>query len=273
MSVSHPSLKPDSRETGMPRAPVPANRRSLIVVLPAYNEEEGLERLLERLHQTLETMPWRFSVVVVDDASTDGTAQVARAAANWMPVMLVSHPENRGLAGAIESGLTRALEMADLHDIVISMDADDTHAPGLIPRMVQRIDEGHDVVIASRYQPGSRTLGVPGYRLILTWGARWLFKILTPIPGVRDYTCGYRAYRATALREAMHYHGDKFFTESGFSCMADILLKMRPLHPVMGEVPMILRYDRKPGLSKMRVGRTIGQTLYLLLKRRLGRFD
>jgi dolichol-phosphate mannosyltransferase len=91
-----------------------------------------------------------------------------------------------------------------------------------------------------------------------------------PIRGVRDYTCGFRAYRADALRRAIARYGDGLISETGFSCMADLLLKLRTLPLEMGEVPLELRYDRRGGGSKMRVLRTIRQTLGLLLRRRLG---
>jgi dolichol-phosphate mannosyltransferase len=93
-----------------------------------------------------------------------------------------------------------------------------------------------------------------------------------PIPGVRDYTCGFRAYRASVLGASIEHYGDRFVTEKGFSCMVDVLLKLRRLRIngariVMGEAPMVLRYDLKGGVSKMRVLRTIRQTLSLVVRR------
>jgi dolichol-phosphate mannosyltransferase len=136
--------------------------------------------------------------------------------------------------------------------------------------MVDKLNEGRDVVIASRYRPGAKVHGVPQSRLIYSIGARWLFQIMFPIRGVRDYTCGYRAYRADALRQAVNMYGDDLITETGFSCMADLLLKLRGLPLRMGEVPLELHYDRRGAGSKMRVLRTIRQTLLLLLRRRFG---
>ena len=97
-----------------------------------------------------------------------------------------------------------------------------------------------------------------------------MFKTIMPIPGVRDYTCGYRAYRTNVLKETMDYYGDEFVSEAGFSCMADVLLKMRRFKFVFGEVPMLLRYDQKLGGSKMAVANTAIMSLKLLVKRRLG---
>ncbi len=242
----------------------------IFVVLPAFNEEIGLQRLLPKIQQTFQRSGHDYEVIVVDDASVDETGLVASQASFEMPLRLVAHPENRGLSGAIKTGLETAVGLASEGDIIVSMDADDTHAPASIPQMVQMIEEGYDVVIASRYQHGSQTIGVPWNRRALTHVARWLFKIVMPIRGVRDYTCGYRAYRFAALNQAMRHHEDAFFTERGFSCMVDILIKMRGFNFVFGEIPMLLRYDNKPTDSKMDVAGTARQTLSLLLRRRLG---
>ncbi|MEO0530002.1 MAG: glycosyltransferase family 2 protein [Planctomycetota bacterium] len=244
------------------------------VALPAYNEAEALEPLLASLNGTLATTGLPYEIVVVDDGSTDDTAQIASHASFSMPVRLVKHEQNQGLAGALRTGLLDAVKHADPGDIVLTMDSDNTHPAGLIPRMLQLIHEGHDVVIGSRFQPGSRVIGVPFDRVLLSIAARWVFKLLLPIAGVRDYTCGFRAYRVEPLAAAVEHFGDRFVSEQGFSCMVDVLLKLRRLRVngspiVMGEAPMVLRYDLKGGASKMRVWRTVRQTLSLVARRRI----
>jgi dolichol-phosphate mannosyltransferase len=136
--------------------------------------------------------------------------------------------------------------------------------------MVRMITEGYDVVIASRYHPESRVRGVPLLRRTLSRSASLLMQALFPTPGLRDFTCGYRAYRASVLRAAVGRYRDAFVNQEGFQCMVDILLKLRSMHLVFGEAPLILRYDRKAGKSKMRVWRTMCHTLFLVLRRRCG---
>lgn len=242
----------------------------IFVVLPAYNEQVGLPPLLDEIKQVFAINGREYEVIVVDDASTDATAQVASQASFQMPVTLVQHEVNQNLPGALRTGFLTAIELADDHDVIVTMDGDNTHPPGIINPLLQKISEGYDVVIASRFQIGSRVVGVPSSRVLTAFGARMMFKLIMPITGVRDYTCGYRAYRASVLREAMNFYGDEFVSEQGFSCMADVLLKMRRFKFVFGEVPMLLRYDQKAGSSKMAVMKTIMQSLRLLMKRRLG---
>ena len=212
-----------------------------------------------------------LQVVVIDDASTDETANIVSELALSFPIKLIKHRQNLGLAGAIRTGFSYCLEFGSAEDIVVTLDADDTQPPATIPQMLVKVQEGYDVVIASRYQPGSRTVGVPPHRLAMTWFAKWLFKVITPIPGVWDYTCGFRAYRYSALNRASKHYQNEFVSEKGFSCMVDVLLKMRRFRFVMGEVPMLLRYDRKHGPSKMKVAKTALQTIVLLIRRRLDR--
>ena len=238
------------------------------VVLPAYNEEGGLPDLLHAIEQVFAINGREYHIIVVDDASTDSTAEIAREAAAELPLTLVQHKTNQNLPGALRTGFQTAIKFAEDHDVIITMDGDNTHPPAIMNLLLQKIAEGYDVMIASRFQPGSRVCGVPFNRVFTAFGARMLFKVIMPIPSVRDYTCGYRAYRADVLRNSMDYYGDQWVSEQGFSCMADVLLKMRRFKYVIGEVPMLLRYDQKEGGSKMKVFQTISQTLTLLLRRR-----
>jgi len=243
----------------------------VLVVLPAYDEEKGLGALLQRLDQSMHEDGLPYQIIVVDDGSRDGTARVAAEHARDMPIRVERHQENQGLGATIRDGLRVAVSLARDEDVIVVMDADNTHTPGLIRNMVRSVREGADVVIASRYQPGSYIRGVPLHRKLLSLGARFLLQATFPTAGIRDYTCGYRAYRAAVLTEAFRRYGDDFVNQDGFSCMVDILLKLRRMDLIFREVPLILRYDWKQGASAMKVGRTVAQTLGLIARRRLGR--
>jgi dolichol-phosphate mannosyltransferase len=242
----------------------------VIVTLPAYNEEQTLPLVLEAVREAMEENRIEYRVLVVDDGSTDGTAQAAEKLLDHMPLALVRHPRNLGLGEALRTGLVEALSEAGERDIIVTMDSDNTHTPGLIARMVRGVREGNDVVIASRYRPDARIRGVPLHRRILSRGSSWLFRLLFPTRGVRDFTCGFRAYRVGILKQAFSVYGDAFVAQSGFSCMVDILLKLRQMEAIISEVPLILRYDLKLGASKMELARTTLDTLRLAVRRRLG---
>jgi len=249
------------------------HRRSRVwVVLPAFNEEPSLAALFERIEESMDEARLDYRVILVDDGSSDGTVAVAESFADRMGLHIVRHPENEGLGASIRDGLLTACQAADPKDVLITLDADNTHTPELILRMVRMVREGHDVVIASRYQPGSRVRGVPAARVLLSLAASLLLRVVFPIKGVKDYTSGYRAYRAAVLQEAVERSGTEWFSQEGFQVMVDILLKLsRDRSLIFGEAPMILRYDMKEGVSKMDVGQTVANTLRLVVRRRLGR--
>lgn len=242
----------------------------IFVVLPAYNEEESLGTLLERIDAVMTDDGADYSIIVVDDGSRDATAEIAERYASVLPIEVKRHVQNQGLGATIRDGLEYAASICSDKDIVVAMDADNTHTPALIRRMVRSISEGNDVVIASRYQQGSYVRGLSLFRRAMSFGARVLFQLAFPIHGVRDYTCGFRAYRGSVLRDAFARYGRQFVDQEGFQCMVDILLKLRSMDVICAEVPLILRYDLKGGASKMKVGRTVIMTLGLLIRRRLG---
>lgn len=241
---------------------------SLHVVLPAYNEAEALPSLLGRFAE-LELADWNLRLWVVDDGSADATADIALEATEKMNVVLLQHEQNMGLGQAVLTGLRGALTGSDSGDIIVVMDADDTHDVTLIRDMIARIESGADIVIASRYVQGGDDTTAPAHRRMLSKGAAMVFRTMFPLDGFTDFTSGYRAYRADLLRAASDHWGERLVEERGFACMVELLLKLRHWRPVIEEVPLVLRYDRKLSASKLRIGKTIGQYLALAARDRL----
>lgn len=243
----------------------------LLLALPAYNEERSLPKLLyavEHAATRFEHTDFLKVIVIVDDGSRDRTRHVVEDWSSRLPIDLVLHRKNLGLGETILHALQRAVKLSDPDDVIVTMDADNTHPPELIARMIERLNCGFDVVIASRYRHGSAVLGLSAFRRVMSFGARLMFQILCPIPGVRDYTSGYRAYRASLLKAAVERYGEMLITEKSFACTAEILLKLATSAARISEVPLILRYDRKEGASKMSVGQTVWRTVKVFLHAR-----
>jgi dolichol-phosphate mannosyltransferase len=245
----------------------------ITIVLPAYNEEESLPPLLNRINEAYNLFKWDAHVLVVNDGSKDNTLGVAKAFKGDIAVDVLDIQPNSGLANAINQGIRKAIEGRKDTDIVVTLDADDSQNPFLIQRMMQQIAEGSDLVIASRYQPGARIKGLKTSRKFFSWAAGLLFRVFVGFEGIKDYTCGFRAYRVDMLRKTISYYGDKFITQKGFGCMVELLLKVASQSATMNEVPMILRYDLKQGESKMNVQKTMKQTLKLLFDYKTGRIN
>ncbi|MBI2299773.1 MAG: glycosyltransferase family 2 protein [Armatimonadetes bacterium] len=226
-----------------------------VIMAPAYNEAESLPDLLAAIPPALGERPYR--VLIVDDGSSDATAEVVRDCGTRMPAEVVQHAHNRGLGAALRTGLEAAARVPGAA-VVVTLDADNTHPPSLIPTLLAAMEDGgYDVVIASRYAPGGAEMGLSYLRHVLSRGASFLLGTFAPLRGARDYTCGFRAYRREILERAFAVYGDKLIEESGFACMAEVLLKIGLLGAKVGERGLVLRYDLKRGQSKMRIWRTM----------------
>lgn len=229
------------------------------LALPAYNEERALPALLDRVQEAFTYLDGPGDVILVNDGSIDSTRDVAlrHQLALDGKLRVVDHSRNRGLAAAMETAIGRFLERADLEDVLVTMDADDTHDPAEIPLLIDRLDSGADVVIGSRFQPGAQVLGVSPLRRFLSNGVQYFMRLMAPLRGVHDYSCGYRAYRASKLQEAAREYGKRLIQTRAFSVQSELLIKCAAVGARIEEVPIILHYDRKIGQTKIRIARTI----------------
>lgn len=239
----------------------------IILSLPAYNEAEVIGELLAQAEQTLGASGLPYNILVTDDGSKDATGEIVRRAAENNPaIQLLVHEKNKGLGPAILTGLKRAVEISPSNStLIVCMDADLTHPPAVIPSMIDAANVGADVVIASRFQPESKQVGLSAFRHLLSFGARIVFRTALALPGVRDYTCGFRGMRAGLIQQAMsHFGPEGLITRRGFACTDELLVKLALLGPVIREVPFTLRYDLKRGKSKINLSVTLAETLRLV---------
>lgn len=243
----------------------PTDGAEVWIVLPAYNEAAALPPLLEAIAGVARP---GWHVLVVDDGSQDATGSIARRFSPGLRLEVIVHTRNRGLAAAVRTGLESACRQAPTDAVIVTMDADNTHSPHQIPQMVEAIRAGADVVIASRYISGARQAGVPAHRVLLSAAVGWLLRLRFGLAGVRDYSCGFRAYRAATLQRAVAAYGARLIESSGFVVMTELLVKLAPFGPRIVEVPLYLRYDRKVGPSKMPAASTIAGYLRLVFARR-----
>lgn len=239
-------------------------------VLPAYNEAASIGDLIDRIVEVSEEREWAYRIVVVDDGSDDATGQVASSRAPHADVRVLRNEPNQGLGRTIRRGLKVASEDGGGDDVIVTMDADLTHAPAYAPSMLERLDEGYEVVIASRYRDGSGIEGLSATRRMLSAAASTCVGLARPIPGVRDYSCGFRAYRAEVVRQGFERFGDGFVSEPGFACMLEIAQNLRGIAR-FSEVPFVLHYEERRKPSTMRVGSTISAYFRVMARAVLGR--
>lgn len=225
----------------------------ILVLLPAYNEEDSLPRLLPKMKTTLDITGEDYRILVCNDGSRDKTQEMLEDYAKTLPIEIIQHKINRGLGESSRDLFERASELTKPGDVIVRLDCDDTHEPEFIPSIVAKVREGYDVVIASRFAPGGGQLGVNGYRAFISRGANLFMKVFFPIKGLREYSCGFRGYNAAKIQEAIGFFGNNFIQLKGlgFTCTLEKLVKLKLIGARFGEVPFVLRYDQKQSASKM----------------------
>jgi dolichol-phosphate mannosyltransferase len=221
-----------------------------VFVIPAFNEEENLPRLLHDLEAR--PMLWQGGhVVLVDDGSSDGTVAVAQAYAGPVPLILVRQIRNQGAGRAFDRGFRLALELCDDDDFVVTLESDTTSDLDALESMLERARAGADVVLASVHA-GGEMVGAGKRRESLSRAASFAVRVTAGVDA-RTVSSFFRVYRASVLRSAYERHGDTFIRESGFACKAEILGKLSRMHAAVEEVPVDLDASRRIGESKLKV--------------------
>lgn len=244
----------------------------LYFLIPAYNEEPNIGRLLLRLQQGMEHWGWppeRYGVYVVNDGSTDGTREAVLSFAQRGPLRLIDHPRNLGVDRAFKTGFEAVLGQAQDDDLLVTMEADNTSDLAVLAEMLRHARAGTDLVLASCYAPGGGVVGTTPLRMLLSKIANGLLYLLFPIPGVHTYSSFYRIYRVGALRAGYQAFGERLMEEKGFVCVVELLINLARLPLSLSEVPMLLQGDQRRGPSKMRILRTIWGYLRLMAKLKL----
>ena len=245
------------------------------VVVPAFNEAGNIEVLLPEISARFTALAEAHRIVVVDDGSTDATAELCRGAAArfGLPVEVIALGANRGPGLAFRAGFLHVLESAAQSDLVVTLEGDQTSDPAILARMIRRArEEDDDIVLASCYLYGGGIRGTHLHRVGLSHLANGLMKKALGLSGLATLSSFYRVYQARALfamRERYGPHG--FITTRGFECMVEILYRASQLRLAISEVPMILDGSRRVGKSKMRVMRTSLAYLRLAARARSGR--
>ncbi|MCL4300211.1 MAG: glycosyltransferase family 2 protein [Anaerolineae bacterium] len=225
----------------------------LWILLPAYNEEESLPKLLPQITQVFVAKQIPYRIVVVNDGSLDNTADILANFEAAIPLTTITHKLNRGLGETERDGFEYIAEHCHADDVIIRMDCDNTHKPDYIFDLLNKLSEGYDVVNTSRFQPGGDQLGLSMYRRVISRFANIFMQFIFGISGVYDYSCGYRAYRGQVIQDAIRIFGNNFIQLRGlgFTSTLEMLVKLHILGCHFAEIPFVLRYDLKESGSKM----------------------
>ncbi len=230
-----------------------SGKSSISVIVPVWNEEAGIPQLREGLVQVQELLRdyGEMEFVFVDDGSTDGTQSALHRhfelAGNYR---VVAHERNQGVGAAFRSGFRHARG-----EIVCTIDSDCSYRPHGLQLLVQALESGGDIAVASPYHPQGRVEGVPWWRLALSKCCSWGYRRIAPVP-LYTYTSIFRAYRRRVI-ETVSFQGN------GFVSASEILVNAARQGYRIVEVPMTL-HARRTGHSKMKVARTARAHLQMM---------
>jgi len=216
-----------------------AAKGRVVIVMPTYNERQNLEIIAGRVRESVPDA----DLMIVDDNSPDGTGDLADKLAEVDPRVQVMHrTEKAGLGRAYVAGFSRAL--ADGYDLIVEMDADGSHRPEDLPRLLAAAATA-DAVIGSRYVPGGTVVNWPKSREFLSRGANLYNRAMLGVR-VKDATGGFRVYRAETLRK-INLNG---IQSAGYCFQIDMTLRVLQSGLTITEVPITF-VERERGASKM----------------------
>ena len=216
------------------------NEIDTLVIIPTYNEKENINRITTTV---LDTSP-HVHILFVDDNSPDGTGKMADTlSAKYDRVHVLHRTSKDGLGRAYIAGFKWALERK--YQFIMEMDCDFSHAPSEIPNFRDKMLQGHDLVIGSRYCGGIRILNWPMSRLLLSRGAALYVHLITGMP-VSDPTGGFKCFRRSVL-ESYDFDNVK---ANGYGFQIEMTHKAWMKGFRIGEVPIVFE-DRQKGTSKM----------------------
>ena len=214
----------------------------VLVIIPTYNEAKNVGLALKRVME----QPYNLNALVVDDGSPDGTANVVRQTQLEYPgrIELLERSGKLGLGTAYLTGFAHALKHE--YEIICEMDADLSHNPDDLPRLIKAIKTDQcDLAIGSRYLHGVRVVDWPLGRLILSYGAGWYTRIVTRLP-VRDVTAGFVAYHRRVL-ETVNLRAVR---SNGYSFQVEMKYRAWKKGFRLSEIPIVFT-ERTEGQSKM----------------------
>ncbi len=195
----------------------------IYVCIPSHNEAPTVGLLLWKIRRVFAAFPREYQLLVLDDASSDGTAEVLEPYTRVLPLTLVRHETRRGYAPSVEELLRLAVERTDRprRDSAILMHADFAHGPGFLPDLVRRLESGADVVVAQSVLEGETSRA---RRLIRRW-APVLLRGAVRVPGVSDLVSGFLAFRLVTLRNAFRDGPGPLLATDGWSANAELIAK------------------------------------------------
>lgn len=242
------------------------------VIFSALNEEQSLQKFLTNLNYELGVLGRKFEIIVCLDGSNDGSYDFLSNLQKSHPIKILEIKNQRGLGIAYKRLFIDVIENCEDDDLIISLDADNTHNPEQLHKMIEYFEGNSlDFLVASRFCNTSIMDKFPLHRQFISKFTSVLLQKLFAVKKIsgknlQDYTSGYRIYKADKLKKLFRINRNNFITEPEFTYTCELLIKLSRLKLRIDEIAISYDYGKKIGKSKLRIFRNLWRLLILLVK-------
>jgi len=241
------------------------------IIFCALNEAQNLKKLLVNLAHELQTLQRDFEIIACLDGSNDESLQILQDFQKFYPVKILPLKNQRGLGLAYKRLFVDVIENSAADDLLISLDADNTHDPEQIPAMLEYFESNSlDLLIASRFCNKSIMEDFPPHRKFISKATAFLLQNLFAVKKIsgeklEDFTSGYRIYNIEKLKELFKIQKDNFISEPEFTYTCELVIKLSRINSRIDEVAISYDYGKKIGKSKLRILRNFWRLMIMLI--------
>lgn len=241
----------------------------IYVLIPIYNEEENIARLIESLTLLQNALKkWgELFLLFVDDGSQDQSSKTIESICK-IDHFIIKHEKNYGPGRAFANGYAWLAERLNNDDWVLSIEGDNTSRSTLIKQMFIRSEEGYDVILASPYMYGGAIINTSAFKRFLSFMSNLFLKEMLELRGIFTMSSFFRLHKAQQILILQQWYSSSIIESKGFEGIVEMLIKMVLLKFKISEVPLVLDTKMRAGKSKMKIVKTIIQLLSLIFKKR-----
>lgn len=237
----------------------------VLFIIPAYNEEKNIAHLLTKTSSKMAELGLDFRIYVINDGSTDSTGQIIEELKIKIPIVLINQEKNRGVGEAFRVGFREVLRATSNDDIIITKEADNTSDIEILEKMITKVRQGYDVVLASCFCEEGDVINATWDRHLLSFCANNVVKFFFNMRDIHTFSSFYRAFNGNSLKNVFRAYRGSLITRNGFECMVEMLIKLKKLPVKIAEIPLVLDANKNLGKSKMKRKKTIQGYIKLIL--------
>lgn len=247
------------------------------IFLCCYNEAENLKKLLPNLEREMQLVKRDFEILFCLDGTSDESADIIRRFGKNLKTTILPQINQRGLGLAYKRLFIEALKNSQDDDIIISLDADNSHNPGQIPEMLMHFEKNNlDYLVASRFCGKSVMDDFPLHRQFISKATSLLLQTFFGVKKIsgenlQDYSSGYRLYRVKSLKELYAKEKNQFITEPEFTYTCELIIKLSKLKIRIDEIAISYEYGKKIGASKLRIIRNFWRLMVMFFNLKINR--